>query len=223
MAGGMILMGGLLLMMPVSAAMVLHGITQMTANGWRALMWRKHVQWDIVARYCGGLAVAALVFAAWKFEPDERLVLLALGLLPLASLALPQRRSLQIVDFGRAEVAGLVCTGTQLISGVSGPLLDMFFVRTEMDRRAVVATKAACQVVTHLTKSAYFALLFAGALSGELTLPILATAITLAIAGTWLSRSVLERLTDASFRRIGSLIVGCIGVVYVVRGLMAYT
>ena len=36
MAGGMILMGILLAMMPVAAAMVLHGVTQMASNGWRA-------------------------------------------------------------------------------------------------------------------------------------------------------------------------------------------
>ena len=36
MAGGMILMGILLLMMDVTAAMVLYGVTQTAANGWRA-------------------------------------------------------------------------------------------------------------------------------------------------------------------------------------------
>jgi hypothetical protein len=36
MAGSMILMGILLLMMDVTAAMVLYGVTQTAANGWRA-------------------------------------------------------------------------------------------------------------------------------------------------------------------------------------------
>lgn len=36
MAGGMILMGILLMMMDVTAAMVLYGVTQIAANGWRA-------------------------------------------------------------------------------------------------------------------------------------------------------------------------------------------
>jgi uncharacterized membrane protein YfcA len=36
MAGGMVLMGLLLLLMPVPAAMVLHGITQVASNGARA-------------------------------------------------------------------------------------------------------------------------------------------------------------------------------------------
>ena len=40
MAGGMILMGILLAMMPLPQAMMLHGLTQLSANGWRAWLWR---------------------------------------------------------------------------------------------------------------------------------------------------------------------------------------
>src|SRR2546430_13078412 len=40
MAGGMILIGVLLMLMPLPTAMVLHAITQMASNGWRAFLWR---------------------------------------------------------------------------------------------------------------------------------------------------------------------------------------
>src|SRR3546814_5444179 len=50
-----------------------------------------------------------------------------------------------------------VCSSDLFIAGVSGPLLDVFFVRSSMDRRAVVATKAACQTLSHLAKLIYFA------------------------------------------------------------------
>jgi uncharacterized membrane protein YfcA len=38
MIGGLVLMGVLLLFLPVPVAMTLHAITQMTANGWRAVV-----------------------------------------------------------------------------------------------------------------------------------------------------------------------------------------
>jgi uncharacterized membrane protein YfcA len=47
MAGGMILMGILLAIMPLATAMVLHGLTQMASNGWRAWLWREHVLWPV--------------------------------------------------------------------------------------------------------------------------------------------------------------------------------
>ena len=56
MAGGLVLMGGLALVLPVSAAFVTHGLLQLTANGWRAILHRKHVRWQIVGWYALGLA-----------------------------------------------------------------------------------------------------------------------------------------------------------------------
>src|SRR5258708_25794870 len=40
MAGGLILIGVLLALMPLPTAMVLHAITQMASNGWRAFLLR---------------------------------------------------------------------------------------------------------------------------------------------------------------------------------------
>src|SRR3982074_2634448 len=40
MAGGLILVGVLLVVMPLPQAMVLHAVTQMAANGWGGRHWR---------------------------------------------------------------------------------------------------------------------------------------------------------------------------------------
>ena len=45
MAGGMILIGILLALLPLPEAMALHAITQIASNGWRALLWRRFVHW----------------------------------------------------------------------------------------------------------------------------------------------------------------------------------
>src|SRR5215467_15014285 len=54
MAGGMLLLGLLLVFMDVAPAMVLFGIIQMAANGWRAVLWHRHVAWSIVWRFLVG-------------------------------------------------------------------------------------------------------------------------------------------------------------------------
>jgi hypothetical protein len=41
MAGGLILIGVLLTILPLPSAMVLHAITQIASNGWRAFLWRR--------------------------------------------------------------------------------------------------------------------------------------------------------------------------------------
>ena len=63
MAGGLILIGVLLTILPLPSAMVLHAITQMASNGWRAFLWRSHIRWRPVSIYLIGcaLALAAVV------------------------------------------------------------------------------------------------------------------------------------------------------------------
>src|ERR1700687_3023368 len=51
MAGGLILIGVLLTLMPLPSAMVLHAITQMASNGWRAFLWRGPIRGGAGAGY----------------------------------------------------------------------------------------------------------------------------------------------------------------------------
>lgn len=71
MIGGLVLMGVLLLFLPVPAAMTLHAITQMTANGWRALVWREHVMWRVLPGYILGSAVVFGLLALVQFSPPK--------------------------------------------------------------------------------------------------------------------------------------------------------
>jgi len=217
MAGGMILMGVLVALMPVSAAMVLHGAAQLTANGWRAVLWRRHVDLNIFGRFLLGLLAAGLIFAFIGFIPDRAMVLITLGILPFLVVIIPRQYVPQVASRWGAELCGLLNTAMQFIAGVSGPLLDVFYVRTEMDRRAVVATKAACQACAHLAKLIYFG----QALSSGESLPgfLLGLAIVMAIIGTSLSKFVLERLNDQQFRRWTQILVMVIGSVYLVQGV----
>lgn len=217
MAGGMILMGVLVAFMPVSAAMVLHGAAQLTSNGWRAFLWRTHVDVRIFGRFLVGLLLAGLLFAFIGFIPDRALVLITLGVLPFLVLAIPRRFVPQVTTRGGAEMCGFLNTAMQFLAGVSGPLLDIFYVRTDMDRRVVVATKAACQACAHLAKLVYFG----QALSGSDSLPALVVglAVGCAIIGTSLSKFVLERLNDKQFRRWTQVLVMAIGTVYLVQGV----
>jgi hypothetical protein len=58
---------------------------------------------------------------------------------------------------------GLASMWLMPLTGVAGPLLDSFFPGGRLDRHAIVATKAACQVLGHGLKPLYFGGLIAGA------------------------------------------------------------
>src|SRR5215207_8591624 len=91
LAGGIVLMGALLLFLPVTTAMVLHAVTQMAANGSRAVLWRAHADYRIFFRYMIGAVAAFALFAALRFVPDRGMVFIVLGVVPLVGLALPER------------------------------------------------------------------------------------------------------------------------------------
>lgn len=216
MAGGMVLMGILIAYLPVSAAMVLHGTAQMTSNGWRSLLWRRHIHLKVTARYMVGLVLASVLFMFVGFIPDKALVLISLGIIPFLAVLIPARFVPQANSRFGAEVCGFLNTALQFIAGVSGPLLDVFFIRSQMDRRSVVATKAACQTVSHLAKLVYFS----SALEGEGGIEpwLLGVAVVMAIVGTSLSKFVLEKISDHQFQRWTKWLIMLIGIAYLAQG-----
>lgn len=227
MAGGMVLMGLLLLVLPVPAAMVLHGVAQMASNGWRAVLWRRKTDWRIVVRYVVGLLCASLLFAFVRFVPPRELVLVALGLIPFLVVLTPEKFVPQAEHRWGAELCGFVNTAIQFVAGVSGPMLDAFFVRSRSDRRTIVATKASCQTVAHFAKLIYFLNITAGgSQQGRLPAALeewaMAVAVIMAIAGTTLSKLMLDRMSDVQFRRWTRLLIMSIGAVYLVQGGYAY-
>ena len=64
MAGGMILMGFYAAQLPVQVAMVLHGVTQLFANGFRAFLLRDRIFGPGLVWYGVG-SLASLAFFAW--------------------------------------------------------------------------------------------------------------------------------------------------------------
>ena len=218
MAGGMILMGVLLAFLPLPAAMMLHGISQLASNGGRAFMLRKEVDWRVFRGYVVGAALALGFFAATSIVVGKAAALIAMGLTPFAALLLPEKLHLNVERRGHSALCGFVCLALNLVAGIAGPILDVFFVRSKMSRHAVVATKALTQTLSHLVKIVYFGGVIA-VQGGEITPWLIPTMVLLAFLGTSLSRPVLERMSDASFRQWTRWTVMTLGALYLASGL----
>lgn len=218
MAGGLVLMLILAQIFTVPAAMVLHGVTQFVSNGWRALLWRRWIHWRIVGLYTLGALPAIALPLLVAYVPDKATMLILLGLVPYAALALPDAVKLDAAKPAHAVLCGFLVAGTQLLAGVAGPLLDVFFVRSlDLDRRTVVATKATTQALSHTLKVGYYASLAAAGTA--LDWDIYSAAIAAAVLGTTLGGTVLEKMTNASFRKWTRLVVLAVGGVSLAQGL----
>src|SRR2546430_15908842 len=90
MAGGMILVGILLAIMPVPEAMMLHGVTQLASNGWRGLLWWRHVRLAPVVAYMTGCALALGGWTFTRYVPSLPGALLLLGFPPFLVRLVPE-------------------------------------------------------------------------------------------------------------------------------------
>jgi uncharacterized membrane protein YfcA len=223
MAGGLLLKGALALVLPVSATFVAHGILQLTANAWRAILHRRHVRWGIVGLFAVGSFLIAGVMAKIAYEPTRATLYLLMGLSPFLVWLPAGWTQLDAEKPAQAVVCGVAVTGVNLTAGVAGPLLDIFFVRTSLTRHQIVATKAATQVFSHLMKIVvYGAPLIASGGQGMPPAWVFVLAVPLAMLGTVAGGYVLDRLSDVNFKRYLRLIVTAIGVVYMVQAVRLY-
>ena len=216
MAGGLVLIGVLLALLPLPEAMALHAVTQMASNGWRGVLWIKYVSWRAVAAYLGGCLIAFTVWMLWRYVPEKPIALLALGITPFLVRLIPANLKPNPQSFVDGGMFGAICMTLMLLTGVTGPILDTYFLGGGLERRQIIATKAVCQVFGHGAKFIYFGGLVAQAASVDPLLAILA--VLASIAGTTAAKPVLERLSDSQYRNWTTHIITVVAGFYIIQG-----
>ena len=218
MAGGIILLGVLLIFLDVAPAMMLFGTIQTAANGGRAALWLRYVDWGIVWRYVVGSTLMFLALRWVAVIPSKAVIYLGLGLIPFAADLLPKRLTPDITRPGAPYICGAFIITLQLLAGAAGHILDVFFQKSRMDRKSIVATKAVTQVTGHLYRIIYFGS-FGVTFDESIPLWAYAVAVALAFGGTSLAALVLHRMTDEGFRTWSRRVTLSVSVTYLARGL----
>src|ERR1700682_1936081 len=119
MAGGLILIGVLLTILPLPSAMVLHAITQMASNGWRAFLWRSHIRWRPGLIYLLGWAALGRWSPACVVQ-KKPIALLLLGVTPFMARLTPPGLKPNPDSIWQGTFYGFVCMGLMLMTRVSG-------------------------------------------------------------------------------------------------------
>jgi uncharacterized membrane protein YfcA len=217
MAGGMILMAILVTTLSVAAAMMVHGAVQATANGSRAWFLREHIQWRIMPAYATGAGISVGGFSLLTLVPDPAIVLILIGAFPWLARASKRLRGLNVTHTLTAVTCGVVVTSAQLLAGASGPILDVFYLNTPLNRHQIIASKALTQAVGHVLKLVYYGLIIG--VAEDIPGWFYAIAMLTAVAGTRVGTRLLDRLNDERFRRISSMVILAIATICLVKGL----
>lgn len=221
MAGGMILMAVLGLLLPVASAMIVHGVTQAGANGYRAYLLRKHIRWSVLPYYLAGSFIGISIFSLIQFIPSKNLIFISIGTFCLISLLLPKTIHFDILSQKYAVLCGTLVTAAQILAGASGPILDVFYIRSSMNRYEIIATKGITQTIGHLIKITYYIYMvrIVRPQSLEVQELFLLLCVFMTLIGTNLGKIVLDKISDSHFRKLSRVVIAIIGIFCIYKGL----
>ncbi|WP_155897072.1 TSUP family transporter [Bacteriovorax sp. BSW11_IV] len=218
MAGGVLLMAIFTGVMPLSNALILHGITQSTSNGFRALINYKHIRFKIVWPYLFGTAMAYVALTYVDFRPNKSLIFIGLGLMPFVSLIKSVGSLFDITKKGRSFICGVVVSLNQTLIGVSGGVLDIFYITAPLDRFTIVASKSFTQAIGHTCKIIFYLTIYKMELLNVSNTSILICIFAPFIGGV-VGKKILKKCSDTQFVKVVRVVMLCMGVSLIYKGL----
>ena len=204
MGGGVFLLAVMATVLPPGVVVPIHGAVQLASNFTRSMALLKNVSWRIFWLYTPTMVLGAWIglqlyrgAGSWWFKP-------AIGAFFAAFLLWdrfkPRRIRLPLWMFVPAGIGGGFLTITV---GVSGPYLAAFFLRDDLERREIVATKATIQTLGHFLKfPAFLSLGFRYQEHWLTILPLLGCVVVGTFLGTSLLKRMPERLFGFAFRGV---------------------
>ena len=198
--GGAALLAIMASLVPPAVLIPVHGVVQLGSNGGRALMTLRHVFWGAMGWFTVGSLVGAAVGAMVVVNIPPALVQIGVGLFIIWSVLANPPAWLTRWPL----ITGTISTFLTMFFGATGPFVAAYTKSLKLGRHAHVATHAALMTVQHGLKTVAFGFLgFAfGTWAGFSVAMILA-----GLVGTWAGGLVLNRMTDARFKRLLDIVL----------------
>lgn len=200
MAGGITLLSLMTFLMPMSDIVAVHGAVQLVSNASRCYFLRHKIVKDVTVFFFLGAPLGVLgaysllsmvVSRSWFYWP----ILILIGY----TLFKPKKMPGIIIPKRGFFFLGVVTGFLGPLIGATGPLMAPFFLRDDLDREEIVATKAVTQMFTHLLKIPLFLSLHFPYQSYTLVIILMVIG---AIVGTRLGVHLLGKTSEVIFRRI---------------------
>ena len=206
-AGGVVLLSGLLLCVPVTAVVPIHGTVQFCAGASRMIAYRNHIRWTMVRPFIIGVLPGAVVGCyglRLLHQLNPSWVLVAIASMVLISIARKPSTAQEPTtsQFKKRNLLGLgfACGVIGMFVGSTGPLVSGWLLKHDVMKEAHIGSKSVMQGTAHLVKIP----LFAWGLDFDF-MPYfwaLSAMIAAVILGTFLGKILLGRLSTERFSLI---------------------
>jgi uncharacterized membrane protein YfcA len=200
MAGGIILLSIMTLFLELSVVVPLHGVVQLASNSVRTLSLSQHIKKPIFFYSLVGMPVGTFlsVQLIQSIENREIFYFLIAALIFYVLFKPKKLPALMIPLWGFVPLSFVAGILNPLI-GATGPMLAPFFLRDDLKKEEIIATKAAVQMFGHLIKIPAF--LFLG-FDYQSYWVVTLLMIVGVILGTRYGIYFLKRIEEKSFRLI---------------------
>ncbi|MBW8016170.1 MAG: sulfite exporter TauE/SafE family protein [Planctomycetes bacterium] len=204
MGGGTILLAIIASMVPTEFVVPLHGTVQLISNSTRLALFFKHIRWKIIVFFLIGIVPGAIFGISIFKMLDKNIIKLLMGIFILAVTWIPKSRTERTSSFALFLPIGFVSGLIGIFFGAIGPFIAPFFMRKDIIKEQLVATKAACQAISHVIKIILFGFIGINVFANWQLLIALGIAV---ILGTMIGKKLLGKLSDKTFKRIFKILL----------------
>ena len=216
MGGGIILLGIMAVIIPEGYMVIaLHGIIQLISNTTRSYVFKKYIKKDIIKEFfigaCIGVSISVIIImlliqffnvtAASEIKVDMLKPLIGIFIIWYLFLKKlkKEKKSSSFVLVG--SIAGI----SSIFIGAVGPLIAPFFLSKNLTKESIIANKAACQMITHLSKIPLFIYFFNVNYIKEYN--VLLPLIVAVFIGTNFGKKILSFIPEPLFKKLFKLVL----------------
>lgn len=188
--GGVLMLGLMTYLIPISALIPVHGVIQLGSNLGRSWVQRHYIDWHITRLFLVGAFFGALAGAILFVELPTWVLQGLLGIFILIMIGIPFPKVNNPGPFLIAS-GGLITSFFSMFAGATGPLVATFMHNLFSEHRKMVATHGTTMSVQHGLK--VFAFILTGFAFWE-WLPLIIAVIASGFIGTWAGTFLLNKL-----------------------------
>ncbi len=200
MGGGVLLLSIMSFFMVYETLIPVHGIVQLVSNSSRSYYLRKDIKLSFLIPFLFGSPFGFIVaYYLIKSINTPNIYYLFLGLFVTYVVFKPKRMPSFKLKPYQWGLLGFFSAIQGSLIGATGPLIAPFFVRDDLSKEQIVATKAAQQILTHALKIPLFLTLGFDYTENINLIIILSLA---AVLGTLIGVKILKKVDEQIFKLI---------------------